>query len=64
LLPDDPRVQAAIGVASADLAAALARTRPGDPKAPRVRRKLLRYLIRMRARPTPYGLFAGVALVE
>ena len=63
LLPDNPRVRAAIGVASADLAAALARTRPGDPKARRVRSKLLRYLIRMSTRPTPYGLFAGVGLV-
>jgi thiopeptide-type bacteriocin biosynthesis protein len=64
LLPDDPRVQAAIGVASADLTAALARTRPGDGKARRIRGKLLRYLIRMSTRPTPYGLFAGVGLAS
>ena len=64
LLPEDPRVRVAIGVASADLAAALARTPPDDRKAGRVRGKLLRYLIRMSTRPTPYGLFAGVALVE
>lgn len=63
LLPGDPRVRAAIGVASADLAAALARTRPGEPRAQKVRGKLLRYLIRMSTRPTPYGLFAGVGLV-
>jgi lantibiotic biosynthesis protein len=63
LLPGDVRVQAAIGVASPDLAAALGRTRPEDAKAPRIRRKLLRYLIRMSSRPTPYGLFAGVGLV-
>jgi lantibiotic biosynthesis protein len=63
LLPGDPRVRAAIDVASTDLAAALARTRPGDPRAARVRGKLLRYLIRMSTRPTPYGLFAGVGLV-
>ena len=62
LLPDDPRVRAAIGVASPDLAAALARTRPGDAGATRLRGKLLRYRLRMRARPTPYGLFAGVGL--
>ena len=64
LLPDDPRVRVAIDVASADLAAALARTPPDDRKAGRVRGKMLRYLIRMSTRPTPYGLFAGVALVE
>jgi len=63
LLPDDPCVRAAIGVASTSLAAMLARTRPNDRKARRVRGKLLRYLIRMSTRPTPYGLFAGVALV-
>ena len=64
LLPEDPRVRVAIDVASADLAAALARIPPDDRKAGRVRGKLLRYLIRMSTRPTPYGLFAGVALVE
>jgi thiopeptide-type bacteriocin biosynthesis protein len=64
LLPDDPRVRVAIDVASADLAAALARTPPDDRKAVRVRGKMLRYLIRMSTRPTPYGLFAGVGLVE
>lgn len=64
LLPDDPRVRAAIGVASAGLAVRLARTTPGDREARRLRGKLLRYLIRMSTRPTPYGLFAGVGLAE
>jgi class I lanthipeptide synthase len=63
LLPDDLRVRAAVSVASADLARALERTQPGDRRARRVRGKLLRYLIRMSTRPTPYGLFAGVGLV-
>jgi lantibiotic biosynthesis protein len=63
LLPDDARARAAIGIASADLTAALARARPGDRKEQRLRGKLLRYLIRMSTRPTPYGLFAGVGLV-
>jgi thiopeptide-type bacteriocin biosynthesis protein len=62
LLPGDPRVRAALGVASPDLVAALARTRPGHPSAARLRGKLLRYRLRMSARPTPYALFAGVGL--
>jgi lantibiotic biosynthesis protein len=64
LMPEDPSVQVAIDVASSDLAAALARTRPDDRKAGRLRGKLLRYLIRMSTRPTPFGLFAGVGLVD
>ncbi|MEV0390024.1 lantibiotic dehydratase [Nonomuraea sp. NPDC050643] len=64
LLPGDPAVVAAVQVASTDLAAALARTAPGHPKAHRIGRKLLRYLIRMSTRPTPFGLFAGVALAD
>ncbi len=63
LLPRDPRVRAAIQVGSPDLAAALGRTHPGDPEARRVGSKLTRYLLRMCARPTPYGLFAGVGLI-
>jgi thiopeptide-type bacteriocin biosynthesis protein len=64
LLPEDPRVRVAVEVASADLTAALARTRPQDAKAARVAGKLRRYLIRMSTRPTPYGMFAGVGLVD
>jgi len=33
---------------------------PDDEKAPRVRAKLRRFLVRMSTRPTPYGTFAGV----
>ena len=56
-------MRAAIQVGSPDLAAALGRTHPGDPEARRVGSKLTRYLLRMCARPTPYGLFAGVGLI-
>ena len=62
--PADARVGAALAVASPDLLAALTRARPDDPAAERLAGKLRRYLIRMTTRPTPYGLFAGVGLVE
>ncbi|MCX5214687.1 lantibiotic dehydratase [Kitasatospora sp. NBC_00240] len=64
LTPADPLVRLAVTVASHDLAAALARTRPEDPAARRVRGKLARYLIRMCTRPTPFGVFAGVGLAH
>ncbi|MEV5763632.1 lantibiotic dehydratase [Micromonospora sp. NPDC052213] len=64
LLPPDPLLPLAIRVASPDLAAALERTGPQDRRAPRLARKLRRYLIRMTTRPTPFGLFAGVGLVR
>jgi thiopeptide-type bacteriocin biosynthesis protein len=63
-LPADPRVCAALAVGGGNLYDVLARTDPckkGDPDAAV---KLLRYLIRMSTRPTPYGLFAGVALAR
>jgi thiopeptide-type bacteriocin biosynthesis protein len=63
-MPADTRVGAALAVATPDLLAALTRTRPDDPGAERLGGKLRRYLIRMKTRPTPYGLFAGVGLVE
>jgi len=59
----DPLVRCALAVASADLLAALDRAGVGR-EASRVRAKLLRYLIRMSTRPTPYGLFAGVGLAR
>ncbi|MBI0298055.1 lantibiotic dehydratase [Streptomyces sp. PRKS01-29] len=64
LLPTDPRARLAVLVASRDLTAALERARPDDAAAARVRRKLIRYLIRMSTRPTPFGLFAGVGLAH
>ncbi|MFB7053248.1 lantibiotic dehydratase [Streptomyces vinaceus] len=64
LLPSDPLLDLAVRTASPDLAAALERTGPQDEQAPRLARKLRRYLIRMTTRPTPFGLFAGVGLVR
>ena len=58
----DPLVRSAICVASPTLSAALGRM-PGDARgAAALNSSVLRYLIRMSTRPTPYGLFAGVAI--
>ncbi len=62
LAPTDALVRAALAVASPDLLAALDRRRGGEPGAARTAGALLRYLIRMSTRPTPFGLFAGVGL--
>ena len=64
LVPRDPRVLRAIAVGSAELLAGLERSKPTARNASELKGKLLRYLIRMSTRPTPYGLFAGVALGE
>ena len=61
LLPIDPWVRLAIVVGGGHLLGGLSEAPPDDPSA---RGKLLRYQIRMSTRPTPYGLFAGVALGE
>jgi thiopeptide-type bacteriocin biosynthesis protein len=59
-LPPDPRVRTALVVGGGHLAEALDRA----DRDPTLAGKLLRYLIRMSTRPTPYGLFAGVALAR
>jgi thiopeptide-type bacteriocin biosynthesis protein len=63
-LPSDPRVRAALAVGSPSLYEALNRTDRSGKHDPDTAAKLLRYLIRMSTRPTPYGLFAGVALAR
>lgn len=64
LLPADSAIRLALAVGSLSIFQALERTTPSDTGAFRLIGKLLRYLIRMSTRPTPYGLFAGVALVR
>ncbi|HEY3709930.1 MAG TPA: lantibiotic dehydratase [Amycolatopsis sp.] len=63
----DPLVRAALTVASADLVDALDRNARGQVAATRQRRLrsgLLRYLVRMSTRATPFGLFAAVSWGE
>jgi thiopeptide-type bacteriocin biosynthesis protein len=57
-----PRVRQALAIGSPSLLAALERSDAAPKAAQRARRKLLRYLIRMSSRPTPYGTFAAVSL--
>jgi lantibiotic biosynthesis protein len=64
-LLSDSRIRRALAVGSPSLLGTVERFErsglaPRD--AEQMRAKLLRYLIRMSTRPTPYGLFAGVAL--
>ena len=58
----EPCVRRALAVGSLSLVDALGRTPAFTSKARNAQRKLLRYMIRMSTRPTPFGLFAGVAL--
>jgi thiopeptide-type bacteriocin biosynthesis protein len=62
LLPADPRVHRALAVGGGDLARALERPVSGDRARQRLAEKIIRYLIRMSTRPTPYGMYAGVGL--
>ena len=63
-LATQPQIMQAVTVASPSLSGGLERMRRGEgsPKQQkRVLTGLLRYLIRMSTRPTPFGLFSGVA---
>src|SRR5436309_33451 len=55
-----PAVREAVFLASPELDAALERGAPGDSH-DKALRGLLAYVSRMAARPTPFGLFAGVS---
>ena len=64
-LLSDARVRAALIVGSTSLYSAIQRSEAGGLSQRdfhRMEAKLRRYLIRMSTRPTPFGLFAGVAL--
>jgi thiopeptide-type bacteriocin biosynthesis protein len=58
------RVRAALGVASPDFVRALRRPNPSERERAKLRSKLVRYVVRMSTRPTPFGLFAGVATAD
>jgi thiopeptide-type bacteriocin biosynthesis protein len=58
----DPRVRLIVATASLSLLDALDRPLTSPKDQAHREDKLLRYLIRMATRPTPFGLFAGVAL--
>ncbi len=64
LLTTDARIAAAVAVGSPSLFDALERSGLAGADAARRSAKLLRYLIRMSSRPTPYGLFAGVGIAR
>ena len=64
LLTTDARISAAVAVGSPSLFDALERSGLTGEDAARRSAKLLRYLIRMSSRPTPYGLFAGVGIAR
>lgn len=59
-----PEVRRALAVGSPALLTALEKSELPARKSARLESKLRRYLIRMSTRPTPYGLFAGVALAR
>jgi thiopeptide-type bacteriocin biosynthesis protein len=63
-LPRDPAVRAALAVASPTLFERLSRVPAAEDDAASVESKLLRYLVRMSSRATPFGMLAGVGLAR
>ena len=64
-LAAQPQVKQALAMASPDLLEGLERAEQGEEKQARRARVyagLLRYLVRMSTRPTPFGVFAGVGV--
>jgi len=63
---NDPILRYALTIASPSLIAELDRAHAGADRVTldTLRSKVLRYMIRMRSRPTPFGLFAGVAMAR
>ena len=61
-LAAEPRIQRALAVGSLTLLDAVARGGSDESRKRKIDSRLLRSLIRMTTRPTPFGLFAGVAL--
>lgn len=59
-----PMIPLALAVGSQSLLQALEQNAVSVTRTRRLSGKFLRYLIRMSTRPTPYGLFAGVALAR
>ncbi len=64
-LLSDPIIEQALTVASADIFEGVARIQRENTSPRRLERAyagILRYLVRMSTRPTPFGLFSGVAV--
>jgi thiopeptide-type bacteriocin biosynthesis protein len=61
---DDPAIREAVFIASPELDTQLAewREQPDSPAGQGVERALVRYLTRMAARATPFGMFSGVSV--
>ncbi len=60
----DDRVRLALMIGSRSLSESLVRGSRSGRRDERVLSKLLRYLIRMSTRPTPYGIYASVGLAK
>lgn len=63
-LAEQPAILQSLAAASSALLEGIARTQRGEisQRAKRAYSRLCRYIIRMSTRPTPFGLFAGVAV--